>query len=54
MRSQVEPRQTPFGKEIPQQPGNYHDKLSREQLRQLDDAWTAVGLAEAPDTKYGT
>ena len=30
------------------------DKLSKEQLRQLDDVWTAVGLAEAPDTKYGT
>jgi DNA-binding MarR family transcriptional regulator len=30
------------------------DKLSKEQLRQLDDVWAAVGLAEAPDTKYGT
>jgi DNA-binding MarR family transcriptional regulator len=30
------------------------DKLSKEQLRQLDDVWTAVGLAEAPDTMYGT
>jgi DNA-binding MarR family transcriptional regulator len=30
------------------------DKLSKEQLRQLADVWTAVGLAEAPDTDYGT
>jgi DNA-binding MarR family transcriptional regulator len=30
------------------------DKLSAEQLRQLADVWTAVGLAEAPDTDYGT
>jgi DNA-binding MarR family transcriptional regulator len=30
------------------------DKLSQEQLRQLADVWTAVGLAEAPDTNYGT
>jgi DNA-binding MarR family transcriptional regulator len=30
------------------------DKLSEEQLRLLAEAWTAVGLAEAPDTEYGT
>jgi DNA-binding MarR family transcriptional regulator len=30
------------------------DKLSKEQLRQLADVWTAVGLADAPDTDYGT
>ncbi len=30
------------------------DKLSEKQLRQLADVWTAVGLAEAPDTTYGT
>jgi len=30
------------------------DKLSEKQLRQLADVWTAVGLAEAPDTNYGT
>jgi DNA-binding MarR family transcriptional regulator len=30
------------------------DKLSEEQLRRLGEVWTAVGLAEAPDTKYGT
>jgi DNA-binding MarR family transcriptional regulator len=30
------------------------DKLSETQLRQLAEVWTAVGLAEAPDTEYGT
>jgi DNA-binding MarR family transcriptional regulator len=30
------------------------DKLSEEQLRRLAEVWTAVGLAEAPDTNYGT
>jgi DNA-binding MarR family transcriptional regulator len=30
------------------------DKLSDTQLQQLVDVWTAVGLAEAPDTDYGT
>jgi DNA-binding MarR family transcriptional regulator len=30
------------------------DKLSEEQLRRLGEVWTAVGLAEAPDTDYGT
>jgi DNA-binding MarR family transcriptional regulator len=30
------------------------DKLSEEQLRALGDVWTAVGLAEAPDTHYGS
>jgi DNA-binding MarR family transcriptional regulator len=30
------------------------DKLSNEQLRQLDEVWAAVGLAQAPDTDYGT
>jgi DNA-binding MarR family transcriptional regulator len=30
------------------------DKLSDEQLRELAEVWTAVGLAEAPDTNYGT
>jgi DNA-binding MarR family transcriptional regulator len=30
------------------------DKLSEQQLRALADAWKAVGLAEAPDTDYGT
>ncbi|MEN3279817.1 MAG: hypothetical protein V7607_957 [Solirubrobacteraceae bacterium] len=30
------------------------DKLSREQLRQLAEVWTAVGLADARDTRYGT
>jgi DNA-binding MarR family transcriptional regulator len=30
------------------------DKLNQEQLRQLADVWAAVGLAEAPDTDYGT
>jgi DNA-binding MarR family transcriptional regulator len=29
-------------------------KLNEKQLRQLADVWTAVGLAEAPDTDYGT
>jgi DNA-binding MarR family transcriptional regulator len=29
-------------------------KLSETQLRQLADVWTAVGLAESPDTDYGT
>jgi DNA-binding MarR family transcriptional regulator len=29
-------------------------KLSEKQLRQLADVWTAVGLAEQPDTDYGT
>jgi hypothetical protein len=29
-------------------------KLSEEQLRGLADVWTAVRLAEAPDTSYGT
>jgi DNA-binding MarR family transcriptional regulator len=29
-------------------------KLDEKQLRQLADVWTAVGLAEAPDTDYGT
>jgi hypothetical protein len=28
-------------------------KLTEEQLRELADVWTAVGLAEAPDTSYG-
>jgi DNA-binding MarR family transcriptional regulator len=30
------------------------DKLSEQQLQQLADVWTAVGLAEAPDTNYGS
>jgi DNA-binding MarR family transcriptional regulator len=30
------------------------DKLSEEQLRQLAEVWAALGLAEAPDTTYGT
>ena len=30
------------------------DKLSKEQLRELAEVWTAVGLAEVPDTSYGT
>jgi len=30
------------------------DKLSNQQLRQLAEVWTTVGLAEAPDTPYGT
>ena len=30
------------------------DKLSEQQLRALADVWKAVGLAEAPDTGYGT
>jgi DNA-binding MarR family transcriptional regulator len=30
------------------------DKLSEAQLRELAEVWTAVGLAEAPDTNYGT
>jgi DNA-binding MarR family transcriptional regulator len=30
------------------------DKLSEKQLGQLAEVWTAVGLAEAPDTNYGT
>jgi DNA-binding MarR family transcriptional regulator len=30
------------------------DKLSEEQQRQLAEAWTAVGLAVAPDTDYGS
>jgi DNA-binding MarR family transcriptional regulator len=30
------------------------DKLSEKQLRQLADVWTAVGLAEAPDTNHGS
>jgi DNA-binding MarR family transcriptional regulator len=30
------------------------DKLSEEQLRRLAEVWTAVGLADAPDTSYGT
>jgi DNA-binding MarR family transcriptional regulator len=30
------------------------DKLSKEQQRQLAEAWTAVGLALAPDTDYGS
>jgi DNA-binding MarR family transcriptional regulator len=30
------------------------DKLSEAQLRQLAEAWAAVGLAEEPDTDYGT
>jgi DNA-binding MarR family transcriptional regulator len=34
--------------------GEFLDKLSEQQLRELADVWTAVGLAEAPDTNYGT
>ena len=30
------------------------DKLSEKQLRQLAEVWTAVGVAEAPDTHYGS
>jgi DNA-binding MarR family transcriptional regulator len=30
------------------------DKLSQDQLRALGEVWTAVGLAAAPDTDYGT
>jgi DNA-binding MarR family transcriptional regulator len=30
------------------------DKLTEKQLRQLAEVWTAVGLAGAPDTNYGT
>jgi DNA-binding MarR family transcriptional regulator len=30
------------------------DKLSDKQLHQLADVWTTVGLAEAPDTDYGS
>jgi DNA-binding MarR family transcriptional regulator len=30
------------------------DKLSEQQLQQLAEVWTALGLAEAPDTNYGT
>jgi DNA-binding MarR family transcriptional regulator len=30
------------------------DKLSEKQLQQLADVWTAVGFAEAPDTRYGS
>jgi hypothetical protein len=30
-----------------------HGKLTEGQLRELADVWTAVGLAEAPDTSYG-
>jgi DNA-binding MarR family transcriptional regulator len=33
---------------------DFLDKLSQEQLGQLAEVWTAVGLAEAPDTSYGT
>jgi DNA-binding MarR family transcriptional regulator len=29
-------------------------KLSEKQLRQLAEVWTAVGIAEAPDTDYGS
>jgi DNA-binding MarR family transcriptional regulator len=30
------------------------DKLSDKQLQQLAEVWTAVAVAEAPDTAYGT
>jgi DNA-binding MarR family transcriptional regulator len=30
------------------------DKLSKEQHRQLAEIWASVGLAQAPDTDYGT
>jgi DNA-binding MarR family transcriptional regulator len=30
------------------------DKLSKEQLGQLAEVWASVGLAQAPDTDYGT
>ncbi|HEX4732768.1 MAG TPA: MarR family winged helix-turn-helix transcriptional regulator [Thermoleophilaceae bacterium] len=30
------------------------DKLSDKQLQQLAEVWTAVAVAKAPDTEYGT
>jgi len=33
---------------------DFLDKLSDRQLRQLAEAWEAIGLAETPDTPYGT
>jgi DNA-binding MarR family transcriptional regulator len=33
---------------------DFLDKLSDRQLEQLTEAWKAIGLADAPDTPYGT
>jgi hypothetical protein len=33
---------------------DFLDKLSERQLGQLTEAWKAIGLAETPDTPYGT
>jgi hypothetical protein len=33
---------------------DFLDKLSDRQLQQLTEAWKAIGLADTPDTPYGT
>jgi hypothetical protein len=33
---------------------DFLDKLSARQLAQLTEAWKAIGLADTPDTPYGT
>jgi hypothetical protein len=33
---------------------DFLDKLSDRQLEQLTETWKAIGLADTPDTPYGT